>query len=674
MADPFSRDSASIPSGYNHHERILLSPTLRSKTIDWDVRLEQKLSLKDDSSITISPFPTSTAKALLQRFGATKMLLQVASAASTSFPESNFDLILSGNDLDRTRSSAGVTVSVEFLQSEETSTARLETDFTALLRELVGQRLLLASSLSTTHIKRLYRYIHHEIVVSKESQTVHRLSISFPTDAGAAFSAEGMTAWLEAWANQKEIDTAQRNKSIRQGLGGIWEVADGLAWSTWMIGTTTTNAHKRQKEWNPLSQKRRSIWLELQAAHAHRSGSEAGGYSLSLGMQYTARAPLSPVTSAPAASVALSLGDIMPASNPHLQVNALADSSTVQVALPKDSPIELKEWGSFCESVSSGTPPQYTSGGFSVCNLQSKKVIPVNEPLLHLTHIPNATTRKSSSAAYWEVDLHVLRPAGLAHHGTLHTALINKHPNCAMDAIVFQRIPSIVNPVWNSLRLSSFTVSGNGTNAETTPGRALDWVDLEKHQIDFRGDGSVHLHYQDRILPESSLSLALDYNPSFLSLDLFPGDPNRGIELPPVIVRFVPQCREPFLATPSLTATSNTILLIPPLPDMSMPFNVLSMVCTLYAFVIGSILSLSIRKASQSVNYEFDPSKKPKSKGQLIREKVQSVFKRLRGKASAKETPEGSIREEESALLSSKKPDTHAEVLASTDVGGIKND
>jgi hypothetical protein len=61
-----------------------------------------------------------------------------------------------------------------------------------------------------------------------------------------------------------------------------------------------------------------------------------------------------------------------------------------------------------------------------------------------------------------------------------------------------------------------------------------------------------------------------------------------------------------------------------PVPDLSMPFNVLSLTCTLYAFIIGSLINLVLRKASERVKYTLHPDLKPKSKLQLLKERAKS--------------------------------------------------
>jgi hypothetical protein len=206
------------------------------------------------------------------------------------------------------------------------------------------------------------------------------------------------------------------------------------------------------------------------------------------------------------------------------------------------------------------------------------------------------------------VDYHLY--TAMAHTGTLLTRIDTHIPT-----VVHQHLPPVLQPRWASLKV------------QTESGTALRWDELLTHDIVFAEDG-IHLTYGWN----ESFSVLLQFDPRFWSLDSIPGDPNRGIELPPIWADFS-----------GGTVSSNTVLLLPPLPDLSMPFNVLSLTCTLYAFVIGSTMSLLIRKASQGVQEELDPSKKPPSKISVIKDKLKAFRNKLlrRSEPNLASTKEG---------------------------------
>lgn len=74
------------------------------------------------------------------------------------------------------------------------------------------------------------------------------------------------------------------------------------------------------------------------------------------------------------------------------------------------------------------------------------------------------------------------------------------------------------------------------------------------------------------------------------------------------------------------------------------------MTCTLYAFVIGSIMSLLIRKASLSIKYELDPTSKPPSKLSQMKGKISDWVQRVRSRRSgatqvSSASPEGDTKD-----------------------------
>ncbi len=63
-----------------------------------------------------------------------------------------------------------------------------------------------------------------------------------------------------------------------------------------------------------------------------------------------------------------------------------------------------------------------------------------------------------------------------------------------------------------------------------------------------------------------------------------------------------------------------------------MPFNVLSFTCTFFAFLVGSILNLLVRRASETIKYSLHPELRPKSKAALVKERIAAKAKAFRSK------------------------------------------
>jgi phosphatidylinositol glycan class T len=135
----------------------------------------------------------------------------------------------------------------------------------------------------------------------------------------------------------------------------------------------------------------------------------------------------------------------------------------------------------------------------------------------------------------------------------------------------------------------------------------------------------------------------LEYTPSFLTIDDFPGDPNRGRVLPPSSVTVV--CDPSTVPNGQSTKTvvySNSLLLLPPVPDLSMPFNVISLTSSLYAYIVGAMITILVRKGSEKIKYTMHPDKKPESKLAKLKTKLRQKIGRVRAKLLGKEINDNS--------------------------------
>lgn len=161
----------------------------------------------------------------------------------------------------------------------------------------------------------------------------------------------------------------------------------------------------------------------------------------------------------------------------------------------------------------------------------------------------------------------------------------------------------------------------------------LDLFNHTQHHLSLAPDGSSTFALNLDLPPKSSLNIQIDYEPMFLPFQLFPADPNRGFDIPPSFVFFTlhncpsvssissvsspnSSCNNPVFAL-----YSNSLLVMPPVPDMSMPFNVISLCGTCLAILVGTTINLIIKKSSQSVSDALQ-GVKSKSPIQKLKEKV----------------------------------------------------
>jgi len=98
-------------------------------------------------------------------------------------------------------------------------------------------------------------------------------------------------------------------------------------------------------------------------------------------------------------------------------------------------------------------------------------------------------------------------------------------------------------------------------------------------------------------LPPSLLLISWRFSLRFLPFEDFPPNPMRGLEVPPLVV-WVEGGREggSRLVGGRAGGREGGVLIDVPTPDFSMPFNVITLTCTLVAFFFGSMMGVVVRK------------------------------------------------------------------------------
>ncbi|RKP21285.1 Gpi16 subunit, GPI transamidase component [Rozella allomycis CSF55] len=106
------------------------------------------------------------------------------------------------------------------------------------------------------------------------------------------------------------------------------------------------------------------------------------------------------------------------------------------------------------------------------------------------------------------------------------------------------------------------------------------------------------------LAPESVTEISYDYTKASLKYTEYPPDPNRGFDLNPGIALFEHEIGEslfwnsdqPLWNQRFSKYVTNTLVLILPLPDFSMPFNVITFTSTLVALFFGSLFNIYTRE------------------------------------------------------------------------------
>lgn len=298
---------------------------------------------------------------------------------------------------------------------------------------------------------------------------------------------------------------------------------------------------------------------------------------------------------------------------------------------------------------------------------------------LHRTEEENA--KESPAQSVFGISRTVQRPLGVASTGTLVTVLRHDDFTGGQSEIVNVRSLDVlsgllIKPRMNTLRMVLYQGGGAGSDRFVPPwdvnGNTCDDAtnsnshgkdtaqqcglvtrtpislsDLNEHKLTLHSDGTVFVERTINLRPDSSLWMAVDYDEAFLPFQKFPADANRGIDAYPSRAIFTP-----LSSTTSTTLYSTSLLIMSPVPDMSMPFNVISLSCTLWAFVLGSLLNILVKRGTESIKREFtgEREKKPidklKEKLQAKKAKIQEKLGKVKGLFRGKSVAEVSIGEE----------------------------
>lgn len=132
----------------------------------------------------------------------------------------------------------------------------------------------------------------------------------------------------------------------------------------------------------------------------------------------------------------------------------------------------------------------------------------------------------------------------------------------------------------------------------------------------------------------------MNYEPKYLPFEHFPADPNRGFDVPASYASFSPM----FGPSPmNVQLYSNALLVMPPVPDMSMPFNVIALCSTCFALLIGTAMNLIIKKSSQSVSDKLKGIKR-KTPIQKLKDRLAAKITSIRQKITTKRSQKQELK------------------------------
>ena len=662
-----SSSSSSSSSRYEHHEAVVISPLApqiavgespdfgSKKKLHIDVALEATSSViiqpphagttGGQAGLSATPFPSHVVE-LIKSHGLKRLSVQVGSSSSSSASVPTAGTSKAKGDGDGATGPVGTSITAElYTTADSVDFSSIDERVQSLLRSLVGSRLICAPLDSISIAKNQhYSYPHHN-----NDNATATYQIVLPASAGQ-FCAEGLRSF-------------RRNLLPCRDHAGLLAKAPS---SDVLLGTAPQ-----------IGTMRRGLWIDVSIVGRRRQGGNCFGnsfgsgfdggdednddehctVSLKQGSTYGVDVDAIIKGNTPEKyhfSSSFSLGDVLGGVSSALTNCPLAHSSEIKTILPqgvKQANFALPFRGAkinvnenendrekkqkaykFDSTANNKADDQVVHDIQSIIGHQGgavsldKKWISLE---LQGEAAPNSIGRNMLS-----VDRTVDKPKGVANGGTFHSVYRNgasDDEHCATVTVkTMDAYPKFVKPLPHTLKVRLYEGNGAGT-IDFVPTLASVFVEVHDYKVTPKIDGSLSVEVVKLLPPDSSLWISLEYKPKFLSFEHFPSDPNRGVDvLPSTGVFFFPNTD----ISNGTRLYSPSVIIMPPVPDMSMPFNVISLACTLYAFIIGSMINLLVRKGSQSIS-DAHKGRKPRNKlsklKQKLRKKLQSLRQRSEG-------------------------------------------
>jgi len=264
---------------------------------------------------------------------------------------------------------------------------------------------------------------------------------------------------------------------------------------------------------------------------------------------------------------------------------------------------------------------------------------------------PSALTPSTLSPMEQPLVVHRYLSSPTLLSGTLHLHVHNaaSAPNSTMLVQLFDALPWFCRVRHSSLQLRFSSPHSKDANDDVAAANA-DLLHYSFIPASFNDRLPTQFHFIFRLRPQSTLSISLDFEKSFVTTDEYPPDVSRGFDIGSAIIAVRPEheyeyetaegsgeastwthaALSNFFSSPRVHRFYTTgLLLLLPFPDFSMPFNVIAFTSTLLAFLFGSMFNMTYARYEEILKRKkkWTPNKQNQ---QTIKEKIQNIWKRCR--------------------------------------------
>nr|VDD47127.1 unnamed protein product [Brassica oleracea] len=225
---------------------------------------------------------------------------------------------------------------------------------------------------------------------------------------------------------------------------------------------------------------------------------------------------------------------------------------------------------------------------------------------------------------------------------------------CRIKANVFQIFPWYVKVYYHTLQI--FVDQQQNTSSEV-----LKKINVSP-SADKMSSGMMEMMLE---LPceVKSVAISIEYDKGFLHIDEYPPDANQGFDIPSALISFPDHhasldFKEELSTLPllskfkdkSLVRSYTEVLLVPlTTPDFSMPYNVITITCTVFALYFGSLLNALRRRIGEEER--FLKSKAGKKTGGL-KQLLSRFTAKIRGRPVESPSSEPTAAAQSSVLSS----------------------
>ncbi|CAG7940644.1 unnamed protein product [Penicillium olsonii] len=205
--------------------------------------------------------------------------------------------------------------------------------------------------------------------------------------------------------------------------------------------------------------------------------------------------------------------------------------------------------------------------------------------------------------------------------GGMRIIFSNPSNASAVDFIYFETLPWFLRPYIHTLRA---TITGRDGVSRELPASKIVKETYYRPAID--RERGTQLELSLSVPAASTVTLTYDFEKAILRYTEYPPDANRGFNVAPAVIRIVDNVHHA-----PIYIRSTSLLLQLPVPDFSMPYNVIILTSTVIALAFGTIFNILIRRV---VSLDQASALGATTlKGRIV-SKVVAIQDRFRGKAT----------------------------------------